>query len=594
MRGVASIFAVVLACACSKAPSSTTPAREKPITTAELWALAPEGIDVGIVYGPGQGALLQRAMNEVIASLRSTNVKIAALEKMVRDVAALKLSNGRVPGYDLDSATAVFFRTAGEEVYSVYRVTDRAAMRAALEGVTDGDVDVFEYGGRRSVCEPKGELYHCAPNVDALKAWTPGATPFGQDWPADLRGPMELLAKIEGTPQSPAATIYARGRAERGRGSMDFVIRGLPAQSLAPAPAPLAKARLARPRNGHLQINPALVKLALSQIPAEVLDTPLPGGVTANAVVSALTGEVVLSVHSGGGELAIGVDDPGPFRALLPVCDMPLPLTVRRDGDACLVDAPLPTGERLRARLRVTDAAVVASFGAAPGEATAPAAAPTRLEEPWLVAGWLRGVGNNVSTLAPLAAHLDARAMTLIRWAVAHLSEISFGFRYAGDEGRGFLEVATSWRNPPEVVARLEPLLARVSRGELGALGGIDRLAAAHPRSPLAIDRSLGDHRPLFAPAGLAVFKAMKAAIEEQETARNVVDEFNGLRAKMCDCDDRACAESVNAEFEAWLARNQHVKGSLKLQERAKEIARDYTECMMEVFKNQPSAPSPP
>lgn len=57
----------------------------------------------------------------------------------------------------------------------------------------------------------------------------------------------------------------------------------------------------------------------------------------------------------------------------------------------------------------------------------------------------------------------------------------------------------------------------------------------------------------------------------------------------MCDCEDRGCAESVNAKFEAWLKRNEKVKGSVKQQERAKEIAVDYTKCMMEAMKPPPS-----
>jgi hypothetical protein len=376
------------------------------MTTAELWSLAPQGVNGGFVYAPGQGAALQRFMNEIIESLRSTGVEIPALEEMVRETAALKLSNGQVPGYDPDTATAYFFNADGES-YSISRVGDRAAMRAALEGTTDGDVDVYEISGERSVCEPKGELYYCAPNFDALKAWNPGATPLGESWPPDLRGPVELLLELD--EDSPEQTVYARSRFESGRISIDFAIDGLP-RTLPSAPAPLANATLARSRNGYLQLNPALVKLALSGVPDVDLATPLPGGLTAASVVSTLTGEVVSTFHAGGGELAIGVNDPGPLRALMSVCDLALPaLTARRDGDACLVEASLPAGERLRARLRVTETAVVASFGAARTNAGASIEAPARLvEAPWLVAGWLRGVGNNAAALEPLAAHLDA------------------------------------------------------------------------------------------------------------------------------------------------------------------------------------------
>lgn len=61
----------------------------------------------------------------------------------------------------------------------------------------------------------------------------------------------------------------------------------------------------------------------------------------------------------------------------------------------------------------------------------------------------------------------------------------------------------------------------------------------------------------------------------------DVVGQFAQISDKMCACADRACAESVNKEFDEWLRANESAKGSKSEQERAKKIAERYTRCMM-------------
>ena len=73
--------------------------------------------------------------------------------------------------------------------------------------------------------------------------------------------------------------------------------------------------------------------------------------------------------------------------------------------------------------------------------------------------------------------------------------------------------------------------------------------------------------------------------------AQDLVVELEALTKKMCACQDKACAESVHAEFEAWVKANEGATGSLDQQDRAEEIAKAYTQCMMTAMGTGPEAP---
>jgi hypothetical protein len=66
-----------------------------------------------------------------------------------------------------------------------------------------------------------------------------------------------------------------------------------------------------------------------------------------------------------------------------------------------------------------------------------------------------------------------------------------------------------------------------------------------------------------------------------------VVQEFALIKDEMCACEDKDCAEAVNKKFEEWLTANEKAKGSKGQQERAKDIAEDYTKCMMTAMAGQ-------
>lgn len=83
-----------------------------------------------------------------------------------------------------------------------------------------------------------------------------------------------------------------------------------------------------------------------------------------------------------------------------------------------------------------------------------------------------------------------------------------------------------------------------------------------------------------------------KIASATEPAKKDVVGEFQALSDEMCACKDRACAEAVNKKFEGWLEENENASGSLEEQERAEQIAKSYTECMMTAMGGSPE-PTP-
>lgn len=74
------------------------------------------------------------------------------------------------------------------------------------------------------------------------------------------------------------------------------------------------------------------------------------------------------------------------------------------------------------------------------------------------------------------------------------------------------------------------------------------------------------------------------------------IAEFEALSKEMCACKDRDCAERVNQKFEKWIEEHEDASGTPEDQQRAENIAKDYTNCMMTAMgaDDTPAAPVDP
>lgn len=323
------------------------------------------------------------------------------------------------------------------------------------------------------------------------------------------------------------------------------------------------------------------------------------------AVLDALTGEIAAHMSPGAqprGRIEIGVARPDALKLLLPMCtwgpgrSRDLQGHSRRLLDTFgreVIDPPLEVA------VTIGDKSVVAMIGEGRGDGGERGPPHSLAGERWTFALWARGsLIAGVDKSPVLVDGLADEDFALGVWLLGHVSELAAGVR-ADDRGvHALLHVATSWRDSPELVAELEPLMRRFVGGDTGALPAIAALGAKHPGSALATDVELGANGLMAVAAGAGVLAGLAVPAFQRyveastQAAGGVVVEFEALADKMCGCADRGCAESVNRDFEAWLKRHETAKGSRQQQDKARAIAERYTKCMINAMK-KPDTASP-
>ena len=495
----------------TKLPNSTDlPER----SGAEMWRHAPAGAQGGIVLAPGAGADIHGGLIAVAEGLRRQPGGAALRARLTAGVGVDPTARDGLDAIGIDpSKGAGLFVMPGGGLYAILPVSDRTKFREAIGGEEREGVD--RIGGAMH-CAPSGPLYRCAPSVDKLDAWQPASPPIDAGWPDELRGSIEVLATGEllafagplAAAIRPVTALRGSVSIERGGFLARFSLEGRPTRLLAVGQAPLAAAVMGRKPSavivGHGR--PLLERIKAQM--AGRLDVAGPGGITPAEVIDALTGEVAAYSPSGRpsrGYVEIGIHDSAPFKKLRMLCGVapPLPgVSFKQTRDGCeLTFDPPDYPEPIVIPIRIGDRSIIASFGdrSASREGKVGSLPPYLTGHRWLGAMWLHGsMLSSAEEALPIPSRQLQQAvagnpeLVLGLWTFAHLSELGAGLRTDAGGIHGFFRLSTTWRNPPAVVAELEPLLDRVARGELDAVGNVKALAAKHPGSPLATDLELG------------------------------------------------------------------------------------------------------
>ena len=607
--GIAIVIAALAACKKEKAASGDgAPERDG----SELWKLAPEGTSAGVVIAKGAGSELHRGFIAVATSLKSNPLGAKAVEKMLAEplqegVDLMSPDGFKSIGIDPSLPLAIFW--VGQDVYGIVPVSDRAAFNKQVKGTEKDGIDIVE---GESACKMEGSYYRCAKSVEKLAAWKPAAKAVDEGWPTELRGSVEffvgpeLLGGAEPIEKTMDSVKGIRGavRIERGAALLRFAIDGKVKQKLATGDTPLADAaRKSNPAALLTGYGRALIDLARTEAGAK-LDEPGPGGVTGRKLLDALTGELVAFAPAGGeprGFVEIGIRDPAPFKAMTALCAMAPPLgegiTIKSTNNGCSASfgppaVPMPVA----VAVEVTDNAIVATLGdaAAGREGKGPALPKYYTEKSWLGSLWLRGsilAGADALPAPELKQMLQQEPeMSLGLWGYAHLSELGAGLRTDDGGAHGFVRVATTWRNPPEVVDKLEPLIARFAQGDLAVSAEVKKLAEAHPESPLAADMQLGSSGGAAGAAGVGVMAAVAvpAFLKYKQKAadaggKQFLLQLETLERQMCQCADKACAERLNQEFQRWTTQPPPAL-SPDESDRFRQVVESYSKCMMKAM----------
>ena len=116
---------------------------------------------------------------------------------------------------------------------------------------------------------------------------------------------------------------------------------------------------------------------------------------------------------------------------------------------------------------------------------------------------------------------------------IAHIDELGVAVRGTGDSTEVWFRIGTVWRNPDDVLAALEPVLARVGR-DTTVSTDLRALAAKFPDSPLAEDVRVGFYAgvPVAFASGVLAGTAIPAFMKYLAASRGNQAELARATAK--------------------------------------------------------------
>jgi hypothetical protein len=507
------LVGLVVVVGCKQEPAAPRPPGAPASTTAQdaLWALAPEGSQLGLVASPRGVALLERGARAILALLASSPDFAAPRDRLSYLLTeALGAANPTLAELGLSAGHGfAAFLLAGSSVV-VLPVVDRDRFLARVHGTRGTDSDTLGTG----VCKPIGGRYVCASRAD-LFARLGKAGLDGARQAAGARGDLEVAGRDTGAPHTPTFAVVAQ--LERGA----FVVRG----SVAGLPAAITRwlGGATRPRRAAATAAGfGVIDLApyLGSAPA----VPLVTGATLADLARSVAGPVTLAMPAGTMDpgIRIPLHDLAPARALVDRCaEIPLlavsGATSKRGvchlaipGSTLALDAWVE-GQELRIGQRVAPAA--AAIAASPLAAGIAA-------EPWSIAFYGRGSYLDLTGLRELASATSVlrdrspQARSAVR-AVMLINELGVGVRRDGDAVQFLLGVRTAWANPDDVAGKL----LAISTDDLAsgkAAVAARAIAAAQPGAPFASDHraGLGGMLLLGAPVGVLAAIAVPAVMD--------------------------------------------------------------------------------
>jgi hypothetical protein len=469
----------------------------------ELWDLAPDGTEVGIVATPRAIGLVLDGVTAVQAL-----VKTADFEPMRPTANALiGALLGRPDATPADAGLArdrgfAMFITA-DGVVGVMPVTDRDKFMATKHGKR-GDVDSLNGNS----CKPLRHLYICTTNDKLFDRLGKGSL-RGKAALAGGRGDIELYAPqlplLGGGPGDLAITLELDPGQIAARG----VWTGAPAGTLGALTGVSAPKPNATNASGFVSFD--LAKL-LGDVPA----LPIVPGVTADALAKSLVGPLIAVIPAGTVDIQITVPllDTAPMKTVLEHCkdlSMFLDLTEDQPKDACRFR--MQSASVLELEAWVDEGAKQLRVGAhrgpaSPGVPSTPSAIGRELAQgDWTGVFWGRGTMLNLTGVTPSTLAIPPEGAAALH-AIALVNELGVGLKVdaKGVRLRGLLR--TAWANPPEVASSVIAIGGDdIVHGKATVPG--QALALAHADAPFAQDFAAGQGGLMVPAAALGIATAI-------------------------------------------------------------------------------------
>jgi len=508
------LVAIVMISGCHKDARTVTSPKE----ADALWALTPEGAQLGIVATPRALAMLEHGWADVHAFVDKAPDLAPIAKAMDAQLAELTgAPDFKLADYGLTSEKGgAVFVIGPEQVVMVVPLADRDKFLAKAGGTKGTDADTI----KKATCKTLQSAYVCASNAELF-----GKLGRGQlRDKLDARGDIEVVA--EGIPGMPMKTAAGVVQLERGAATVRGTLSGLRAASIAELGAPIKPVVDREHASGFGVVN---LGAMLSTLP----DVPLGAGVTTAQLAHSFAGPLTLSVAAGAlsFDARIPLGDPTPAQTLLDHCAELVPGLTSANG-ACHFAIPQTP---IALDIWIADKTLHLGMQHPPAPATVPLTpfAAELAEGTWSFAFWGRG---SLFAAPPLPIPADATTDPEFHVGMrlfAMMNELGIGVRTDGDKLHLVATIRTSWSNPDDVIAKLTAFdPADVFAGKGSAItGGLPRSA------PLAQDVEAG-YAGLFLPVslvGIASAVAIPTFIDYMKKSKRpiVEDDLRALQAAL-------------------------------------------------------------
>ncbi|HEY6039223.1 MAG TPA: hypothetical protein VIV58_33300 [Kofleriaceae bacterium] len=469
----------------------------------ELWDLAPDGVEVGIVATPRAIGLVLDAVSAVQTLVKTSD--FAPMKPTAQAlIAALLGRPDAMPadaGLARDRGFAMFITADG--VLGVMPVIDRDKFMATKHGKR-GDVDTLN----GNTCKPLRHLYVCATNDKLFDRLGKGSL-RGKVALAGGRGDIELygaqLPLFGGGPGDLAIAVEL----DPGAMSVRGVWTGAPAGTL----GALSGVTAAKPAATNAS---GFVSFDLAKLLGDVPPVPIVEGVTADALAKSLAGPITAVIPAGTVDIQITVPllDPAPMKTVLEHCkelSQFLDLTEDQPKDACRFR--MQSASVLELEAWVDEGAKQLRVGAHRGPASTGVPSPLTpigrelAQGDWTGVFWGRGTMLNLTGITPTTQQIPPEGAAALH-AISLVNELGVGLKVdaKGVKLRGVLR--TAWANPADVA---QPVIAiggdDIIHGRATAPG--QALALAHAGAPFAQDFTAGQGGLMVPAAALGIATAI-------------------------------------------------------------------------------------
>jgi hypothetical protein len=449
-----------------------------------LWALAPDGTELGVVASPRAVRLAFDAIAAVRTLVDHPDMAAARpqVDALARAMFGSPTARPEDAGFSGNRPFAMFATADG--VVGVMPVGDRDKFMAAKRGTRGTSEDKLE----GNTCRVIDGRYVCATRVAMFDRLGKGS--LRGKLQAGARGDAELMMTGVRMLGDTTGELAVSAQLDRGQVAVQGRWAGTPSGILAllvgmDAPKPDINGA-----SGFVTFN---IGPLLSTIP----DVPIAGGVTTGALAASLAGPVTAIVPSKAIDIQMFIPlvDAAPATTIVDNCkDIAalFQLAAKQTPGACRIVMQGTSALELDLWVDGTTLRLGANKGAAPagGPDAVTRVGAELARGDWTAMLWGRGTMLDVTGMTPAQRDIPPHVALGIH-AMALVNELGAAVKIERDGARfrGFLR--TAWANPPEVANRYLAVGGTdIATGK--AMATAEQLAASAPGSPFAADFAAG------------------------------------------------------------------------------------------------------